>query len=112
LKRLDSNGNGEGSLPVDPPFQSIADLRWSSQGFAVVTDPTQGLIYLLDSAGKCFATLVPPGCRKPGGISALEDQLFVIDQDQNRIFHYQWEAAPPQKYRQSLRIKKADLESP
>lgn len=94
--RIDTNGNDLGDLKVVPAFQSVNGFGLSPKGFVVISDSAQGLLYLFDGEGKCFQTLPSGNCRKPGGMSILDDHLFVIDEDQNKVFHYRLEEDGPE----------------
>jgi hypothetical protein len=113
VRIISSNGNDQGSLKVSPPFQAIGDLAFNPLGFAVVSDSAQDLIYFLDSKGNCFAALTPEKCAEPSGLSIMDNQIFVIDQDQNKIFNYKLIAEKPLEYSQVITLKtQPSLSSP
>jgi hypothetical protein len=113
IRTIDSNGRDQGQLKVIPPFQSVADMALSPEGFAVVSDPSQGLLYFLDSIGGCFLTIAPEGCLEPGGLSISNNHLFVIDQDQNKIYNYEFIPIEKEEYQGSIvpdmGIKSSDI---
>ncbi len=101
---LNSTGGVTGSLKPVPAFGAVAGMAVSPQDFALVSDSSQALIYLLDGNGGVFQTLATDGAVKPTALSLWNDQLFLIDAEQNQVVHYQLNAEAPVESRFKITV--------
>ena len=107
IQRLETNGSLGREVKADPPFQSIGGMSVSGQGFGVVSDAQTGLLYIIDREGKVAGTFEPAGVKRPGALSLWQDHLFLIDNDQGRVFHYQLETASPSEMTRNIELEKS-----
>jgi hypothetical protein len=104
---LDALGNVTGTL--ETPFQSVDGMAAGTEGFVIVSDSKQGLLYLLDGSGRVFETLTPGEVASPGALSLWEDQLFLIAKGEHEIAHYRLEAAAPSELKKDIKVETRSL---
>lgn len=105
---VDSNGNVRDEIKSDPPFKDVGGFAVSSQGFILVSDRENGFLYFMDNNGKTFAAFTPPGVIRAGALSLWEDQLFIIDTDQNSVFHYQLVPDKVRELQENIQLQTID----
>ena len=88
IQMLNASGNTTDTVKLEPPSQGIGGMA-ATPNYAVISDPGQDLLYLVDGDGKTFETLSPPSVSQPTALSLWEEHLFMIDASGHEVFHFQ-----------------------